>query len=75
MRGTPYTLDGRTLCLKHWAREYNIPISTVRERIHQGMDLRTALTATRTGYGYRTSGHYGILEAWRLWISAPLITE
>jgi len=75
MRSTRYTLDGRTLSLRHWAREYNMSVTTVRERIRQGIDLRTALTTPRLGYGYRSIGRYGIPDVFRKWSSAPLITE
>lgn len=74
-RGIPHTLDGRTQCLAHWAREFNIPNNTVRERLERGWDLRTALTAVRQGDGYRALGYYGILVVWRQWVTAPVITE
>lgn len=75
MRGIPFTLDGRTQCLKHWAREFNIPLSSLRARLKAGTDLRTALTADRAGDGYRALGYYGILAVWNQWIMAPVITE
>lgn len=72
MRGKPYTLDGRTQCLKDWAREFNIPVSSVRERLDRGDDLLAALTAApRQGDGYLAVGHYGISAVWRDWIMAP----
>lgn len=74
-RGIPFTLDGRTQCLKHWAFEFNISYTTVKARIRAGADLRTALTAKRQGDGYRGAGYYGIPTAWREWISAPIVTE
>lgn len=71
-RGIPYTLDGRTQCLKHWAREFNVPVNTVRERMARGHDLHTALTMARQGDGYCTAGGtHGVMAVWRAWITAP----
>ena len=40
-----YTIDGRTMCLKDWAREYGINYSTLIRRLQSGMPIRQALTA------------------------------
>jgi hypothetical protein len=75
MRGKPLTLDGRTQCIKHWAREFNIPVNTLRTRLERGDDLKTALTQPRQGYGYRgPKSDYGIWQVWRDWITAPLLS-
>lgn len=72
--GKMITLHGREQCLKHWAREFNIPVNTLRTRLERGTDLLTALTATRAGYGYRSvKGAYGISRVWREWVSAPAL--
>ena len=75
--GKLLTLNGRTQCIRHWAREYNIPVNTLRTRLERGDDLLTALTAPRDskGGGRRIPTPYGIFRAWRDWITAPLITE
>lgn len=73
MKNNPYILNGRTQFLREWAREYNIPFSTVRTRIESGMELKEALTAARQGTGYRIPGGYGIIAAWRQWIMAPVL--
>lgn len=74
-RGIPYTLDGRSQCLKRWAEEFNIPLTSVRVRLAEGWDLRRALTAPRQGTGYRKPAPYDISAVWRQWITAPLVTE
>jgi hypothetical protein len=73
MRGKPYTLAGRTQCLKHWALEFNIAYATVRERLNAGHDLHTALTAPILGNC--ELDHTSIIAVWRRWITAPLVTD
>lgn len=38
-----YTMDGKTMCLRDWAREYNMDYGTLRARLRSGMDFVSAI--------------------------------
>ena len=38
-----YTMDGQTMCLKDWARTFQIDYCTLRQRIQRGWDFETAV--------------------------------
>jgi hypothetical protein len=73
VRGNAHTLHGRTQSLKDWAREFNMPYATLRDRMATGRySLEEALTAPRQGD--LAPGAYGTMSVWRRWITAPLVS-